>query len=77
MIDMAKSRGRPKRTKPPVPIQIKVDEDMAAALETLAGRNRRSRTLELTLILEEKLRAEGLWPPKPDAEAPDADEGGD
>ena len=64
MLLMAKKKpGRPRR-EPTVPIQIKVAPAMAAALQQLADRNRRLRTLELVLILEEKLKDVGLWPPK-------------
>lgn len=57
-----KKVGRPRR-EPTVPVQIKLSQAMVDALQRLADRNHRVRTLELTLILEEKLRAEGLWPP--------------
>lgn len=60
-----KKPGRPKR-EPPEPIQIKVAPEMARALERLAKRRFHSRTLELVLILEKELRAEGLWPPPTD-----------
>ncbi len=56
-------RGRPKKPKT-VPIQIRVDPALAAALERLADQNHHARTQEIVLLLEEKLKEEGLWPPK-------------
>lgn len=69
MLVMAKKKtgGRPKKI-PTEPIQIRVPKPMAEALEQLAARNYRERTVELVLILEEKLRSLGIWPP------PDEDE---
>ena len=69
MLTMSKKKpsGRPKG-EPTVPIQIKVAAAMAEALQRLAHRNHRSRTLQLVLILEKELRAEGLWPPPSEEE---------
>jgi len=36
--------------------------DILAALDTLAKRNRRTKTAELLIALEEHLRASGVWP---------------
>lgn len=60
-----KPSGRPRKI-PTVPIQIKVPVPMAEALEQLAARNYHERTTELVLILEEKLRSLGMWPPADD-----------
>ncbi len=54
--------GRPAgRTKVPLPLRI--DPRLKAALETLAEMNRRKVTTEVELALEDRLRAAGLWPP--------------
>ncbi len=63
-----KKPGRPPKPRQTEAIQIRVDPALARAIEELAARNRHSRTGEIVQVLEEKLRAEGLWPPKPDAD---------
>lgn len=68
MLLMSKKQpGRPRRVRQTEPIQIRVDPALARAVEQLAERNHHSRTQEIVLVLEEKLKAEGLWPPKEDA----------
>lgn len=67
LIMSPKKGGRPKR-EPTVPIQIKVIPALADALQRLADRNGHLRTQELILILEEKLKEEGMWPPKKEGE---------
>lgn len=61
-----KKPGRPAKPRQTEPIQIRVDPALARAIEELAARNHHSRTQEIALVLEEKLKAEGLWPPKPE-----------
>lgn len=58
--------GRPRRPRQTEAIQIRVDPALARAIEALAERNHHSRTQEITLVLEEKLKEEGLWPPTPE-----------
>lgn len=71
MIAMAKKkRGRP-ASGYNVPIQIRVSPEIAAALELLISRSRRTRNVELTIAIEEYLTANGVWPPKKDDNASD------
>jgi hypothetical protein len=72
MIAMAKNkkRGRP-ASGLNVPIQIRVSPEMAAALELLISRSRRTRNVELTIAIEEYLKACGVWPTKKDDNASD------
>lgn len=53
-------------SKEPVPgrTPLRVDDArLLDALDTFAKRQRRSRNMALQIILEEKMEAEGLWPP--------------
>lgn len=68
MIVMTKKKGRPRRPRPTEPIQIRVDPALARAIEEMAERNHHSRTQEIILVLEEKLKEEGFWPPKQEGE---------
>lgn len=62
MLDMAERKpGRPRKAKT-IPIQIRVTEAVAQALEDLARLNRRTRTQEIHIALEDRLRAADLWP---------------
>lgn len=56
-----KSQGRPKKTT--VPIQIRVVPELAKVLQDYADEQRHERSQEIILILEEKMRAAGKWPP--------------
>ena len=70
--DMAKDKkskpGRPKDPKNEgmVAVFVEVDPALKTALEELAGRNRRTIKAQITLLFEEALEREGLWPPKGD-----------
>lgn len=62
-------RGRPRIRAATVVIQVRVTPEMGRALSELARQSRRSRNTELVIALEDRLKANNLWPPpaKPDA----------
>lgn len=74
---MAKQKkpGRPKGRKETVSLQLRVPPALAAALDRLLTRTRRTRNQEAILALEKYLEAEGEWPP-PAATSNKGDEGG-
>lgn len=47
---------------PTVPLRIRVPQDVLDALDRLVGLNHRTRTQEIALAIEDRLRAHGLWP---------------
>jgi hypothetical protein len=52
---------RPRRTG--VPLHVYIPPDLRAAMDRLAGENRRSLTSEVMIALENHLKAVGQWPP--------------
>ena len=56
--------GRPRKPEATTPIQIRVPDSIAAALQRMADVNQRTRTQELMIALKDRLKAEGFWPPK-------------
>lgn len=58
-------RGRKKRST--VQLNIRVVPELAQALQDHADEQRHERAQEIVLILEEKMRTLGKWPPPPKA----------
>jgi len=65
MLVMTKKKpGRPPKPRPTEPLQIRLDPDLARALEALAARNLHTRTQEVVRLIEEAVKAAGLFPKK-------------
>lgn len=74
MGDMGAKRKPPnERRRQPglacVSTPLRAADDLVAAVDALADRERRSRNTMLVLLLEEALTARGLWPVKAAGEA--------
>jgi hypothetical protein len=54
---------RPKPEVPRIMRSLRLPADLWAALNALSKKNRRPTTTQLEIIIEDALRAEGLWPP--------------
>ena len=76
MATMTKKRkskiGRPPGP-PNSPVTVRYLDSLIEALDELVRRNRRTRTIELTIALENHLKEAGLWPPPAEA-APKSEE---
>jgi hypothetical protein len=69
----ASKQGEGKRRKPPQrsgkPLNVWLEADVRDALDALLVQTRRSLTSEVSIALENHLKAAGLWPPP--SSAPD------
>jgi predicted transcriptional regulator len=63
MTQRKKPAGRKRERGEVATIMVEVSLDLKAAIEALSRKNRRTRTAELTIALEEYLTKHGFWPP--------------
>jgi hypothetical protein len=66
MSEKKSKRSRPKSRPPTIVVQARVSPEIHAALERLAGQNRRTKNAEMLLALEKHLREAGCWPGQDD-----------
>lgn len=62
--DEKKDDGPKKPNRKGVPLHIWLDAQLRAAIDALAETNRRPLTTEVSIALENHLKAAGLWPPR-------------
>lgn len=61
MADKKPKAASPKAAQTPLRVE---DSRLLDALELYAKQQRRSRNMTIQIILEEKMKEAGLWPPK-------------
>ena len=59
--------GRPlqRGDEPKEAVTFRIPASLLAALDKLAEQSRRPRSWEIEIAIEDRLKAAGLWPPKP------------
>lgn len=46
------------------PLNAWIDTQLMEAFDGYCAKNRRTKTAEIEMAIEERLRADGMWPPK-------------
>ena len=59
-----KPADNPKPSRKGKPLNVWIPDDLREALDLLLKKTRRMLTTEVIIALENRLAAEGLWPPK-------------